>query len=123
MNNLKQTLGPVAQQIMKKLTSKFEPAHLEVLNESHMHSVPKGSETHFKVIVVSDKFKGMQLIDKHRSVQEALKEELQSGVHALSIVARTVEEWQKNNFVQQSPACLGGSKHDKKEKIASSDNN
>jgi stress-induced morphogen len=116
MNNLKQGFGPVAQQIWKKLSNNFQPVHLEILNESYMHSVPKGSETHFKVIVVSDAFKGMQLIEKHRSVQNCLKEELQSGVHALSIVARTEEEWSKNNTIQQSPPCLGGSKHDKKEK-------
>lgn len=50
-----------------------------------MHSVPKGSETHFKVVVVSDQFKDKTLLDRHRAVNQLLDEELKSGVHALSI--------------------------------------
>lgn len=41
--------GPVARRIRDKLQSAFQPAHLDVLNESYMHNVPKGAETHFKV--------------------------------------------------------------------------
>jgi hypothetical protein len=41
--------GPVARRIRDKLQRAFEPAHLDVLNESYMHNVPKGAETHFKV--------------------------------------------------------------------------
>ena len=114
MNSLKQMLGPIGKEISKKLTSNFEPVHLEILNESYMHSVPKDSETHFKVIIVSNRFQNQSLLEKHRSVQECLEDELNKGVHALSIVARTPAEWEKNNTVQKSPQCLGGSKHDKK---------
>ena len=63
----------------------FQPSHLEVINESNMHNVPKGSETHFKVVVVSDSFEGLSLVKRHRAVNEVLAQELQSGVHALSI--------------------------------------
>ncbi len=41
--------GPVAECMERKLTESFGPSHLEIINESYMHSVPKGSETHFKV--------------------------------------------------------------------------
>lgn len=111
---MKEALGPMGQQVRKRLLEKFNPSHLEIINESYMHSVPKGSETHFKVIVVSDAFKGWSLIQKHRGVQECLQDEMKTGIHALSIVAKTEEEWAKNNAVPQSPGCLGGSKHDKK---------
>jgi stress-induced morphogen len=50
--------GPVEQRIVEKITSALSPVHLAVVNESYMHSVPRGSETHFKVFVVSDKFEG-----------------------------------------------------------------
>ncbi|CAH2015496.1 unnamed protein product [Acanthoscelides obtectus] len=53
---------PVEQSIRKKLTEHLEVSHLEVINESYMHNVPKGAETHFKVVVVSDKFDGVPLI-------------------------------------------------------------
>lgn len=56
------SLTPVADSIRNKLGLQLETTHLDVINESHMHNVPKGAETHFKVIVVSDKFKDLALI-------------------------------------------------------------
>mmetsp|Transcript_37190 Transcript_37190/g.43421 ORF Transcript_37190/g.43421 Transcript_37190/m.43421 type:complete len:118 (+) Transcript_37190:10-363(+) len=106
--------GSMKKSIEGKLVSLFAPTYLDIINESYMHSVPKDSETHFKVIIVSDYFKGLSILEKHRKVQECLSEELKTGVHALSIVAKTQEEWEKNNTVTKSPTCLGGSKLDKK---------
>lgn len=105
--------GPIQQSIESKLTETFSPVHLEVWNESYMHSVPRGSETHFKVLVVSDHFKGLSIIQRHRAINTCLAYELKNGVHALSIVARTNEQHQQTPEVSKSPACLGGSKHDK----------
>lgn len=48
--------------IIATLKENLQPVHLEVVNESYMHNVPKGSETHFKVLVVSDKFDELPLI-------------------------------------------------------------
>ncbi|XP_034244601.1 putative bolA-like protein K11H12.1 [Thrips palmi] len=101
--------GPVEQTMHKKLTSCFEPVHLELHNESYMHNVPKGSETHFKVVVVSSQFEGKPLIQRHRAVNDALSEELKSGVHALSIIAKTPEQWEiSTKEVEPSPKCRGG---------------
>ncbi|KAK6176514.1 hypothetical protein SNE40_014782 [Patella caerulea] len=100
---------PVETSIRSKLTETFQPVVLEVLNESHMHSVPKGSETHFKVVVVSDKFESIPLIKRHRLVNESLQEELNSGVHALSIVAKTCKQWEDSGQkIGKSPPCMGG---------------
>ena len=103
-----ETVGPVSQSIHGKLSAKFSPLHLEIINESYMHNVPRGSETHFKVLVVSDQFRDTKLIARHRMVNESLSEELQSGVHALSIVAKTPEQWSQGQTVEKSPACRGG---------------
>lgn len=90
----------------------FQPSFLSIVNESHMHSVPKSkrlttriewektvflfpsplrpaadSETHFQVTVVSESFVGMPLIKRHQKVFDILKEELKNGVHALSLKA------------------------------------
>ena len=48
----------VQQEIQQILSEQFQPAVLEVVNESHMHSVPPSSETHFKVVLVTDAFEG-----------------------------------------------------------------
>ncbi|WP_039960220.1 BolA family protein [endosymbiont of Riftia pachyptila] len=97
--------------IKEKLQSAFQPLHLEVTNESHMHNVPPGSESHFKVVLVSSQFEGERLIGRHRAVNKALVEELQAGVHALALHPLTPEEWfSKGGTSPDSPECLGGSK-------------
>merc|ERR1711970_979996 len=102
-------IGPVEQSVKSNLESNFSPTHLKIMNESYMHNVPKGSETHFKVLVVSKLFEGKTLIQRHRSVNSALSDQLSSGVHALSIVAKTPEEWSKmSEEVEPSPKCRGG---------------
>jgi stress-induced morphogen len=96
--------------IDQKLRERLAPSVLEVINESAMHSVPRGSETHFKVIVVSRAFEGKSAVERHRLVYDALDQELRAGVHALAITSRTPEEWARTNSVAASPPCLGGSK-------------
>lgn len=99
------------ERIQDKLAQAFSPAHLEVENESHKHSVPKGSETHFKVTIVSAAFEGLGAVDRHRSVHQALADELKSGLHALTLRLLTPAQWEAQGgapFV--SPPCLGGSK-------------
>lgn len=106
------TSRPVEASIRSKLTRAFEPKHLEVLNESHMHAVPPGSESHFRVLVVSSRFDGQTLLQRHRQVNEALSHELSTSVHALAIQAKTPQQWSSNPSLAKSPSCLGGSKHD-----------
>ncbi len=105
-------MNPVENQIHTKLGLAFQPAHLEVINESYMHSVPAGSETHFKVTLVSALFDGKRQVQRHQAIYACLSEELTSGVHALALHTFSPDEWQTNNQVPASPQCLGGSKHD-----------
>jgi BolA protein len=98
--------------ITTKLHAALGPTHLEVVNESGMHNVPKGSETHFKVVVVASAFGGKSPVQRHQMIYAALAEELQPGkVHALAITSRTPEEWSAAPTSNTSPLCLGGSKH------------
>lgn len=121
----------VAESIRNKLTTNLKTKHLDVINESHMHNVPKNAETHFKVVVVSELFSNVPLItvrkygrnffiildhlttlstlQRHRMVNNLLKDELTGGVHALSIEAYTTEQWQqKDKHIDPSPNCRGG---------------
>lgn len=101
--------GPIQSAIESKLASAFAPHALQVVNESFMHSVPPGSETHFKVVVVSDAFAGRSPVARHRAINHALAAEIGAGVHALSIEARTPEEWRQiDGRTTDSPKCLGG---------------
>ena len=99
----------VEQELTDRLLAEFEPIFLSVINESHRHSVPPNSETHFKVVVVSDKYAGMPLVKRHQSVYGLLPDLLQSPVHALSMRLFTEDEWRKEPTVKDSPDCLGGS--------------
>ncbi|KAJ8683164.1 hypothetical protein QAD02_018956 [Eretmocerus hayati] len=100
---------PIESSIRQKLKETFAPFHMDILNESYMHNVPKGAETHFKVVVVSDQFENVPLIKRHRMVMDLLKHELQNGVHALSIVAKTPSQWEESEkSIEPSPNCRGG---------------
>ena len=101
---------PVTAAIQKNLEEAFYPIHLEVINESHKHKVPKDSETHFKVVVVSPEFeKTKTLIQRHRLVNDALSEQLEGPVHALSIVAKTPAQWEK--MVEAATPAVQGLMH------------
>jgi len=104
----------VQETIERKLAVSLEPAHLEVINESYMHSVPPGSESHFKVVVVADSFDGVSLVRRHQRVHGILEKELKEDVHALSMQTLTPEEWTaRGGRVMQSPECLGGGKSER----------
>jgi BolA family transcriptional regulator, general stress-responsive regulator len=94
-----------------KLVDALAPAALEVIDESHMHAVPKGAESHFKIVVVSDRFEGVPLIKRHRVVHEILRDELAGKIHALSVHAYTPVQWTaRGEAIPASPPCRGGSK-------------
>ena len=99
-------MEPRKAQITEKLRQGLEPVHLEVINESGQHNVPKGSETHFKVIAVAEVFEGLSRVQRQQKVYGLLKEEFQAGLHALSQYAYTPEEWKGQ--VPASPQCQGG---------------
>ncbi|MFT5276670.1 MAG: BolA protein [Glaciecola sp.] len=99
----------IEQSIIDKLQNSFDIAFLSVVNESHMHSVPVNSETHFKITVVSADFEGKRLIQRQRSINQLLANELAGPVHALAQHTYTPSEWDSKQGVSpSSPNCLGG---------------
>ncbi len=99
----------VEKRIETKLRESFVPLHLEAHNESHKHNVPSGSESHFKVVIVSDRFEKVPLVEKHRMVYGVLNGELQGEVHALSIQTKNPPQWESiGRDGHKTPPCLGG---------------
>lgn len=99
--------------IEQKLEQAFDSDFLAVENESHKHSVPPNSETHFKVTLVSPAFEGQGKVKRHQSIYGLLAEELSAGVHALALHLYSPAEWaESGQAAPESPNCLGGSKHD-----------
>lgn len=96
----------VQKTIEAKLAEGLNPQHLEVVNESDRHNVPPGSESHFKVVLVSEAFEGKSLVSQHRMVYSLLAEELENRVHALALHTYSPSSW--NVAPPQSPECLGG---------------
>ncbi|STU81860.1 cell division protein BolA [Klebsiella michiganensis] len=83
----------IREQIEAKLRAAFDPVYLEVVDESYRHNVPAGSESHFKVVLVSDRFLGERFLNRHRMIYGTLTEELSSTVHALALHTYTIKEW------------------------------
>ncbi|NXP76373.1 BOLA1 protein, partial [Ramphastos sulfuratus] len=106
--------GPLASAIRSKLVAALQPTHLQVLDESWRHGGPPGAESHFSVVVVSERFAGLAPLQRHRLVHAALQTELAGPLHALAIVARTPQQWESDSHVPPRPPCLGGSKHDQR---------
>tara|TARA_B100000678_G_scaffold58348_1_gene47073 strand:- start:706 stop:1020 length:315 start_codon:yes stop_codon:yes gene_type:complete len=98
----------VQQQIESKLSS-LEPLHLEVVNESDNHNVPDGSQSHFKVVIVTEQFNDAGRVARHRMVNRILEDELRGPIHALAIHAYTRTDWEERfGKAPMSPPCLGG---------------
>ena len=87
--------GKVEKTIHDKLKGAFDPIRLEIKDESHLHAGHAGArpegESHFRVLIVSDAFKGKALVQRHRMINETLSEELAGPVHALAIKAMPPE--------------------------------
>ncbi|MGH9810344.1 MAG: BolA family protein [Terriglobia bacterium] len=85
-----------ADLITKKLTEAFAPQSLNVVDESHQHEGHAGhrpgGQTHFRVYIVSDAFKGKTRLERHRMINGILSDDLAGGVHALAIHAATPGE-------------------------------
>jgi stress-induced morphogen len=90
------------------LTKKYNPTYLDLINESNKHNVADGSETHFKVTIVSEDFTNKNTVNIHREIYILLKDEMgekrDNKLHALSINAKTPKDW--NNSVTETPDCV-----------------
>ena len=100
--------GSMQQHLTQQLEVALSPSFLQVINESHQHAGPD-SESHFKLVVVSNHFDNMKLIDRHRLINKLFAEEL-THIHALAMHTYTPGEWSKKNGAPESPKCAGGSK-------------
>ena len=90
------TLMVMKDTISNKLQEAFTPESLQVVDESHLHEGHAGhrpsGETHFRVYIVSQAFKGKSRVDRHRMINAALAAELSDSVHALAIHAQAPGE-------------------------------
>ncbi len=99
----------VRERIRERLDKGMDCQRLEVIDESDQHNVPRGSETHFRVVIVSADFAGKPLIVRHRMVYGLLNEEMAGPVHALALHTYTAEEWRyRLGQAPLSPPCQGG---------------
>jgi len=101
----------IQNQVQTKLLNALTPSYFDIVNESHMHNVPPGSKSHFKIVLVSDQFDTMPLIKRHQMIYEILAKEMKNGIHALTMHTLTQAEYEKRHGkIPESPLCLGGGK-------------
>ena len=99
--------------IETKLKEVLSPIHLEVIDESYLHNVEPGRESHVRLVAISELFEGLNLVKRHQLIYAEIQEEIDGPIHALSIHTFTEQEWkEKNEKAEASPDCLGGSKND-----------
>ena len=92
----------VENTIRDKLTEAFQPARLEIENESHLHKghagSPNSGESHFRVLLAAESFDGLSRVDRQRKVYDVLADELAGPVHALALTAVTVSEAERRGL-------------------------
>lgn len=100
-------MGPIESSLRTHIEKAFSPSYYELENESHRHAVPRDSETHFRLLVVSAAFEGKSRLERSRMINELMKPEMARGLHALSQRAFTPSEWDqiKDRFEMVSPKC------------------
>ena len=99
------------ERLSQHLQQVFQPQHIDILDESHMHAGP-AAETHFKLTLVSNAFNGLSRVRRHQLVYAETADEMASGLHALALHLYTANEWQalldNQQSVPGSPNCRGG---------------
>ena len=100
MTGLEETdAGSRRDRLVRLLTARFRPAALAVEDDSARHAghagARPGGETHYTVLLVSDAFRGLGRVARHRAVNEAVATEFEGGLHALSLLLRTPEEQER----------------------------
>ena len=91
--------------IIEHLNIAFSVEHLYLENESSMHNVPPNSESHFKLVIGSKKCRDLSMLKRHQNIYTALEPVMKKKIHALSIQAFTIEEYNKNPVILSSPEC------------------
>ena len=95
----------IQKALEEKLTIGLSPLILKIINESPNHNVPPDAESHFRVLLVSDQFKGLSSVKRHQMVYKLIAKELET-VHAFSQNTFTSEEWtQQGGALPESPPC------------------
>jgi BolA protein len=97
--------GLIESQIINTLSSSMNLSSLKIINESFMHNVPAGSESHFKIVVVTNDFNNLSIIKRHQLIYKTL-DNLMNKIHALSIHAFNEEEFKLNPVILDSPECV-----------------
>ena len=91
--------------IKNLLIDSLKPSILSITNESYMHSVPEDSESHFKIVIVSNNFKNQSNVKRHQLIYRVL-DDITKLIHALSIYAFDEDEYKENPIVLDSPNCI-----------------
>ena len=95
----------VLKTLEDQLRKALKPLVLEVLNESAQHNVPPESESHFRVLIVSEQFEGLSLVKRHQKVHQIVAKEIKA-IHAFSQQSLTPEEFKnRGGQIPESPPC------------------
>ena len=96
----------IQQLLENKLQEGLKPLLLQVINESPHHNVPEGSESHFRVLIVSHRFEGLSLVKRHQMVHQLVSDQIKNKIHAFSQQTLTPEEFkQRGGKLPPSPPC------------------
>jgi len=79
---------------MRELLQTLQPQQIDIIDDSALHAGHAGAREggHYRLTIVSAQFTGKKTMERHRMVYATLDSLMKSGIHALSITAKTPEE-------------------------------
>jgi BolA protein len=86
--------------IEDKLKNALATVHVEVIDESHLHAGHAGARSgggHFRALIVSQRFQGLNRVQAQRLVFEVLAEEMKSDIHALAMKTLTPDQFEASS--------------------------
>ncbi len=85
-----------SQKIERLLRACLKPSHFELLDDSAKHAGHPGATSgggHYSVVIVADAFEGLNRLDRHRLVYDALEGLIGAEIHALAMRTAAPSEW------------------------------
>ena len=91
--------------IEEKIQQKFNVIHFKLINNSHLHKM-EGNNTHYTMLVISDDFTDMSVVDRHRAIMQVCNCAFKGPLHALSLRLFTQKESKEKDISLTPPNCM-----------------
>jgi len=84
---------------LRERLARLDPERIDIRDDGAAHAGHAGARDggHFSVLIVSPRFSGLSILQRHRLVYDAVGDMMKGDIHALSINAQAPEDFSGNS--------------------------